>query len=321
MQGNQGMVGLALMTDNATVPAKPEITLRVKQFADPMPQFIETTEDLATGTRFGQQKFIQGVQAGNRTIQAAATARDLPLLLTALLAAPDGTGLITPRPDQYGAMMPGQPVAVYQKHPLMDSLFPAAQIGGVTLTIPNRQNVDMSVTLNTARTADMTQAPVFPPLAATGVMQMMHWYLKVGDVEYAPESGTIEIQQGMEAEDGAQGLHNDERMYVLGWSLNGPLTARTTFVLSESGAAKYGGDLKALLAKAKPDLSTGERVKLPVETGFSIGGKQYVFRFPTAELKADNVPNGLGRLTVGLSADGVGLGTPPVVVQLPAPTP
>lgn len=318
MQGNQGQIGLALMTDNATVPASPTITLRAKQFADPMPQFTETTEDVATGTRFGQQKFIQGVQAGNKQIQATATVRDLPLILTALLAAPDATGLITPRPDQFGAMMPGQPVAVFQKHPLMDSLFPAAQIGGLTLNIPNRNNVEMNVTLNTARVADWpAQAPVFPPLA-TSVLQMLHWYLKVDGEEFAPESGSIEIAQGMEAEDGAVGELEAERLYVLGWSLNGPLTAKTSFVLNESGAARFGGSLRALLAKARPN-QAGTRVQLPVETGFNIGGKNYVFKFPNAELRATNIPNGLGRLTVTLEAEGVGLGVPPVLVQLPLP--
>ncbi|MCP2015617.1 hypothetical protein L1280_002785 [Deinococcus sp. HSC-46F16] len=319
MQGNTGKIGLALMNDTTTLPAAPAITLRAKQYADPMPQYTETEEDVATGTRFGRQKFIQGVQAGNKTIVAAATLRDLPLLLQALLGAPDGTGLITPRPTDYGALMPGQPVAVWQAHPLMDSLFPAAQIGGLTINIPNRNNAEVSVTLNTARVNELTPPlPAFPPLVSTGVMQMLHWYLKIDDVVYKPESGSIVIEQGMEAEDGAQGLDDAGKMYVLGWSANGPLTARVEFQLSEAGAGSAAA-LRALLAAARPNAATGERVQKEVETGFKIGDKDVKFTFPTAQLIANNIPNGLGRLVVGMQAEGVGLGVPPVLVNVPVP--
>lgn len=321
MQGNQGILGLALMTDNTTVPAAPTIALRVTQFADPFPKYTETEDQVATGTRFGTQKFIQGIESGSKTIQATATLRDLPMLLTTLLNAPDGTGLITPRPNSYAALAPGQPLMVWQKHPLKDSVFQAAQVSALTINIPNRQNADVSVTLNTAWVAPMGTAPTFPPLAATGILQFLHFWVTIGGVKVAPESGSIEITQGMVAADGAQGKDDAKKMNILGWELDGQLTARLRFTLSESGAGVSTQTLLGLIALATPDASTGLRPTQAVEAGFKLGTDEIKFTFPNCEIMADNPPTGLGRLTVDFDAMSKNLGTAPVTVNVPVVAP
>lgn len=315
MDGSQGKIGLALMTDNTTVPAAPSITLRARQYADPMPQYTETEDTVATGTRFGTQKFIQGVTAGNKTVQATATLRDLPLLLTALLAAPVA-GVITPRPGPFGVLMPVQPVAVWQAHPLADSLFPAAQVGGVTINIPTRDNATVDVTLNTARVETPGSLPVFPAIAATGILQFLQFFVTIDGKKVAPESGSIVIEQGMEAEDGAQGQDAAKNMFVIGYSLNGPLRARVTFQLSESGAGVDTLTLRGLMDKARPG-ANGLRTPVAIEAGFKIGTDTIKFNIPVANLLADQVPNGLGRVVVGFTAEASSVGVAPLTVNVP----
>lgn len=319
LDGNLGIVGLALMTDTTTIPNAPTISLGVKQFADPMPQYVETTEEIATGTRWGQQMTVQGVQSGNKSLVARATLRDLPVLLTALLGTPNATtGLITPRANDYGALMPGQPVAVWQKHPVLNSVFPAAQIGGLSINMQTRQTAEVTVTLNTAKVTNPgSTMPTFPAIASTGLLKFMNWYVSIGGTKYAPESGTIEITQPMTAEDGAQGTDTAGQMYILGWSTNGSLTAQMTCVLSEAGAAKYGGTIAGLIAQAMPDATTGERTPQAVETGFTVGDKTIKFNFPSGKVMTQNIPNGLGRLAVTFQVTAEGLGVAPITATVP----
>lgn len=322
LDGNYGLVGFAPMTDTASTPAVPTLTLGVKTFADPMPQYIETTEEIATGTRFGSQSTVQGVQSGNKSLVARGTLRDLPPLLSAFLGEPnETTGLITPRSNDYGALMPGQPLYVWQKHPLINSTFPAAQIGGITINIANRQTAEVTVTLNTAKVENPTVMPVFPAIASTELLKFMDWYVMIGGVKYAPESGSIEITQPMTAEDGAQGTDADGKMYILGWSTNGSMTAQMTCVLSEAGAGKYGGSMTTLIQAAMPDPATGERATKVVETGFNVGGKTIKFNFPQGKVMTSNIPNGLGRIAVTFQVMGQGLGVPPVTATVPVVTP
>lgn len=320
MDATQGKIGLALQTALGTIPAQPTVSLLPKNFLNPMPEVTETTEDVATGNRFGELKLIQGFAAGNNQLTATATERDLKPLLEALLGPVDAaTGKITVRPGNFAAMSPNQPVTVWQKHPLADVLFPNAQISEIRINIPNRNTAEIQVTINTAANQAIADIKTitFPPLAASRFIQMLHWYVKVGGKKVAPESGAIIFRQEVQAEDGAQGLDLDKRMFVIGWTANGPLTASVEFVLNESGAGIDGESLKSLVTKATPDRSTGERAKVAVETGFLIGGKQTIFSYPEATLTASNIPTGLRDKTVSFTASGVGLGVSPVEVTLP----
>lgn len=320
LDGNLGIVGVALMTDATTLPNAPTLSLGVKQFADPMPQYVETTEEIATGTRWGRQMTVQGVQSGNKSLVARATLRDLPLLLTGLLGTPDTTtGLITPRANDFGALMPGQPLMVWQKHPVLNSVFPAAQIGGLTINIQTRQTAEVTVTLNTAKVDNPASMPAFPAIASTGLLKFMNFYISIGGTKYAPESGSIEITQPMTAEDGAQGTDPSGQMYILGWSTNGSLTAQMTCVLSEAGAAKYGGSMAGLIAQAIPDPATGERATKAVEAGFTVGDKTIKFNFPAGKVMTQSIPNGLGRLAVTFQVMAEGLGVAPITATVPVP--
>ena len=316
MQG-KGKIGLALQETLGQPAAAPTVTLRVRQFADPMPKYIEKEDEIALGNRFGSQSFVQGIETGQQQLRATATERELLPLLTAILAAPNEAGLIVPRPDTFGAGMPGQPLTIWQQHPLMNSLFVGAQLTGITLNMPTRDNVEITVSIMTAGGVDFEPSEVvFPPVPAD-VIQFLHWYLKIGDQLVAPESGSIEINQKMSVSDGAQGLHPEEAMNPLGMDLDGQLDARCKFKLHEAGAVKYGGDLKTIVALSKPGAG-GRRSQQRVETGFEIAGKKYVFTLPNAEIRTTDIPNGTGKIVVGLEAVGVGLGVPPVTVQLPA---
>lgn len=321
MDGNYGAVALALMTDLTTVPAAPTITLGVKQFADPQPKGTYTDEQIATGTKFGVDRVFQGWESGEKQIVARATMRDLPPILTALLGTPDGTtGLITPRSADYGALMPGQPVAVWQKHPLRNVLFKGAQISGVTINFQTRQTAEATVRIFTGSPEKLTTLPTLPAIASTGLVKFANLALTIDGKNYAPESGTLDISQPMQVEDGARGYDAAVRDYPLGVSTNGSLTASMSFSLSEVGAgAGVGpkkGDLIGLLDLATPDGTTGEVVKKVVEVSLEVGGKPIKFTFPSAEISADNIPNGLGRLVVGFKATGTGLGVPPLTVTI-----
>lgn len=317
MDGNYGAIALALMTDLTTVPAAPTITLGVKQFADPMPRYNRQEETIATGTKFGKQMVTQGVETGEKSILARATMRDLPILLTAMLGTPDATGLIVPRPDNYGAMMPGQPLAVWQKHPLRNVLFAGAQLSGLTINFNTRQTGEVTARIFTGNPEKLDVLPTMPAIASTGLVRFADLALRIDGKRYAPESGSVEISQPMTVDDGAQGDLPDEKMYPIGVSTNGALTAKVSFTLSETGAGVDSGSLIGLLDMATPDSATGEVATKSVEVSFNVGGKVMKFTLPSAEIAADNIPNGLGRLVVGFSAEGTGLGAPPLTVTVP----
>lgn len=317
MDGNYGLIGLALMTGLADNPAAPTITLGVKQFLNPMPTYTRTDEAIATGTKFGTQRVVQGEEMGEKTLVARATMRDLPLLLTSCLGTPDGTGLITPREADFAALAPGQPLAVWQKHPLRNMKWRGAQITSLTINFQNRQTADVTVGIMTSNGEKLETLPTFPAIASTGLVKFLNWYLKVDAKTYAPESGSIELRFPMQVEDGARGLDAANRMSPIGVSANGAMTARVAFTLSEVGAGVATGSLATLLDLATPDPATGEPVTKAVETGFEVGGETIKFNFPNAEIAADNIPNGLGRLMIGFSASGVGLGVPPVTATVP----
>lgn len=316
MDGNYGAIALALMTDLSTVPATPTHTLGVKTFADPMPKGVYTDEQIATGTKFGTDRQFQGWESGEKQITARATMKDLPVLLTAMLGTPDTNGLITPRANDYGAMMPGQPLAVWQKHPLRNVLFKGAQVSGLSINFQTRQTAEMTVRLFAGNPEKLTELPVLPPIASTGLVKFMNLCVTVDGKKYAVESGTLDIAQPMQAEDGARGCDEDNRAFPLGVSSNGSLTASLSFTLSEVGAGAGGGTLTGLLDMAEPDPATGEVSKKVVVVSLEVGGKPIKFTFPQAEISAENIPNGLGRLVVGLRATGTGLGVPPVTVLI-----
>lgn len=316
MDGNLGSVSLALMTDLTTV-GTPTITLGVKQFADPMPKGIYTDEEIATGTKFGKDRQFQGWESGEKQIVARATMRDIPLLLTALLGTPDpATGIITPRSEDYGALMPGQPVAVWQKHPLRNVLFKGAQISGLTFNFQSRQTAEVTTKIFTGNPEKLAQLPTMPAIASTDLVKFMNLCVKVDGKMYAVESGTLDISQPMQVEDGARGCDAAARAYPLGVSGNGSLMASLDFTLSEVGAAAGGGTLTGLLDMAEPDPATGEVAKKVVEVSFVVGTKPIKFTFPSANIEATNIPNGLGRLAVGFKASGTGLGVPPITVTI-----
>lgn len=316
MDGNYGAIALALMTDLSTAPAAPTHTLGVKTFADPMPKGIYTDEQIATGTKFGTDRQFQGWESGEKQITARATMKDLPVLLTAMLGTPDASGLITPRANDYGAMMPGQPLAVWQKHPLRNVLFKGAQVSGLSINFQTRQTAEMTVRLFAGNPEKLTELPVLPPIASTGLVKFLNLCVTVDGKKYAVESGTLDIAQPMQAEDGARGCDEDNRAFPLGVSSNGSLTASLSFTLSEVGAGAGGGTLTGLLDMAEPDPATGEVSKKVVVVSLEVGGKPIKFTFPSAEISAENIPNGLGRLVVGLRATGTGLGVPPVTVLI-----
>lgn len=317
MDGNLGAVALALMTDLATVPAAPTITLGVKQYADPMPKGIYTDEEIATGTKFGKDRVFQGWESSEKQIVARATMRDLPLLLTALLGTPNATtGLITPRSADYGAMMPGQPVAVWQKHPLRNVLFAGAQISGLSINFQTRQTAEVTTSIFAGNPEKLTVLPTLPAIASTGLVKFSNLCLTVDGKKYAPESGTLEISQPMQVEDGARGCDTAKRDYPLGVSTNGSLAASIAFTLSEVGAGIDTGSLVGLLDMTEPDGTTGEVARKVVEVSFEVGTKPIKFTFPSAEISAENIPNGLGRLVVGFRATGMGLGVPPLTVTI-----
>ncbi|EYB68932.1 hypothetical protein DEIPH_ctg013orf0038 [Deinococcus phoenicis] len=322
MDASTAKLGLALMTNLATLPDAPTVTLRARQLADPTPTFTETDDPVAIGNRYGQMRVLQGVQANSKQIQATGMLRDLPFLLQPILGAPDGTGLITPRPDAYAALMPVQPLAVFQKHPLQDALFPGAMMSELVINVTQRDTSTVSVTLNTTRVDEMPAVTTWPAAAASDYLKFLNFWIIVNGVKLAPETATITLAQGMEPEDGAQGTDPQGRMFVLGYTLNGPLTAKLAFSINESGAAKYGGTLKGLHAMSQPDLATGERAIFDVKFGFDLGaGKQVEFTFPNANLRGQQFPTGLGKIVASYEAESTNVGAPPVLVKVPVPTP
>ncbi|WP_146202703.1 hypothetical protein [Deinococcus irradiatisoli] len=290
--GKYGAIAIALQTAVGTAADAPTNTLRTTAFGNPMPEYTYTNDEIADGTIFESGEQLQGVAASQRQITAQATLADLPVLLTAMLGTPgtaSGSPLqatLTPRLNDYAALAPGQPLTVWQPHPVRNSLFTDVQISSIVITISSRATATVQVTFNTTRVSMLGSVPVLPAIATAELAKFMNFFVKYATNPVLPTEATITITQPMEAEDAAQGLDSANNLYAVGWSRSGPLSAMVNIRL---GAATIPDTMRAAYEAGSDAV---------LEAGFKVGTKELSVKFPHSRVSTFVPDGGLGRIVV-----------------------
>lgn len=283
--GKYGAIAIALQTALGTAATAPTNTLRTTAFGNPMPEFTYTNDEIADGSIFESGEQLQGVASSQRQITAQATLADLPLLLTAMFGAPTA-GKIAPRLDDFAALAPGQPLTVWQPHPVKSSLFTNVQISSLVITVSNRATATVQVTFNTTRVVPIATMPVLPPLATTDIAKFMNFFVKYGGNTVLPTEATLTFTQPMEAEDAAQGLDPSNQLYAVGWSRSGAVTAMLNLRIGSASSPQ------ALLDAYE---SGADAV---LEAGFKIGSKELSTKFFHSRVSSATPDGGLGRILI-----------------------
>jgi len=290
--GKYGAIAIALQTAVGTAATTPTNTLRTTAFGNPMPEYTYTNNEIADGTIFETGEQLQGVVASQRQITAEATLADLPLLLTAMLGTPATAAgsppqaKLTPRLDDYAALAPGQPLTVWQPHPVRNSLFTDVQISSIVITISSRATATVQVTLNTTRVSPLASVPVLPAISNVELAKFMNFFVKYAAGTVKPTEATITITQPMEAEDAAQGLDSANNLYAVGWSRGGALSAMVNIRL---GAATIPDAFRDAYEA---------RTDAVLEAGFKVGTKELSVKFPHSRVSTFVPDGGLGRIVV-----------------------
>lgn len=310
--GKYGAIAIALQTALGTPATAPTNTLRTTAFGNPMPEYTYTNDPIADGTIFETGEQLQGVAASQRQITAQATLADLPMLLTAMLGTPgaaSGTppqATLTPRLDDFAALAPGQPLTVWQPHPVRNSLFTDVQISSLVITISSRATSTVQVTLNTTRVGSIATVPVLPAVSNTELAKFMNFFVRYAAGVVKPTEATITITQPMEAEDAAQGLDAANNLYAVGWSRSGALTAMVNIRVGAASAPEIMRDAYESGADAV------------LEAGFKIGAKELSVKFPHSRVSTFVPDGGLGRIVVPIDIKAIqNSGNPTFLWNLP----
>ncbi|WP_380053934.1 hypothetical protein [Deinococcus multiflagellatus] len=281
----------ALQTAVGSAAAAPTHTLKATQFMPPLEQLIRTKDEGSNGTIRNRRSRVQGVQADARTVTVELTMAALKELLKVL--GPVATNVITPSDMNFDNLAPGIPLTIWQLHPTGDRVAQDVQVGSIQISVNSRANVTAQISFMVTSSQKLVAA-VTAPVTPDDQLQFKHWWLKINDVLYKPETGGVNIQIPMQVVDGANGTNAALADYPVGWERTDSPTITTTF------------SLPVLVTALRDAYEQNTLVK--VESGFTLPGatpKTLKFTVDTAEVNSVNVPSGMERVVVPYEAVGV----------------